>query len=206
MKHVHERVPLPVTSNIKPDETEEHPCSVCGRVFYTPKALYGHLGNCGKFVACNLQGIQSSSEGTKSNSIDPCDICGRVYPTPAKQRAHNKRYHTPEYQAYMKKHRMKYFKNKAPQVCPECGSLVKSLTNHMKIHTDQFPCELCGRIFSRKDAYQSHMRVHTGEKPFLCYVCGQSFKQQGDRNKHMRKLHNIEPTMKRERPDCEQIG
>ena len=43
-------------------------------------------------------------------------------------------------------------------------------------------CEICGKFVSRLD---SHVRVHTGEKPYTCDTCGRKFAQSSTLSKHM---------------------
>lgn len=46
----------------------------------------------------------------------------------------------------------------------------------------------CNKIFKKAWNLFDHMRIHTGEKPFICNQCGRSFAQNGNLTKHL-KLH-----------------
>jgi hypothetical protein len=46
----------------------------------------------------------------------------------------------------------------------------------------------CPKVFKKAWNLFDHMRIHTGEKPFLCKVCGKRFAQNGNLTKHL-KLH-----------------
>ena len=82
-------------------------------------------------------------------------------------------------------------------VCKICGAkYVKrwQLKSHINVHTEQYKCSKCGRIFVRTDSYDSHLLRHINGSRFVysCTICGKGFSQASNRNTHMTLVHSHE--------------
>ncbi|WAR14444.1 ZN473-like protein [Mya arenaria] len=53
-------------------------------------------------------------------------------------------------------------------------------------HLSGFQCDLCNKVFGQRSDKTRHMRIHTGEKPYVCSVCNACF-----RLKHHLKSHKV---------------
>lgn len=73
--------------------------------------------------------------------------------------------------------------------CPFCEfrSCVKRYMDaHVRVHAANkrsYPCTYCPYVGAQLSNLKSHMRTHTGERPFTCSVCNRKFS-------HHHKLHN----------------
>ncbi|XP_032664729.1 zinc finger protein 568-like [Odontomachus brunneus] len=84
----------------------------------------------------------------------------------------------------------------APFACSQCsrtfnhkGNYKRHLITHLDPHGLQmhkYPCKICGKRFPNNRTLETHVRVHTGERPFSCEICSKSFSQQGNLLNHVR--------------------
>ena len=54
----------------------------------------------------------------------------------------------------------------------------------MKTNSATCRCETCGKGFLRRERYVTHVRIHTGEKPFVCAVCSRGYRDRRELKKH----------------------
>ncbi|XP_037119679.1 sal-like protein 3b [Syngnathus acus] len=76
----------------------------------------------------------------------------------------------------------------------ETSKLQQLVENIDKKISDANQCVLCKRVLSCPSALKMHYRIHTGERPFKCKVCGRAFTTRGNLKTHLG-LHRENPPL-----------
>lgn len=149
------------------DTGESHPCEECSHHFESAEALLEHRN--------------------KRHDLElpyECRLCHQRFCNIGQRVTHVRKYHP---RVLLKSH-----------VCDICGSAFRyqsGLAVHkLDKHTGRtegrlFECEYCGKVFGRSNVLAMHLRLHTGERPYLCQHCGMTFRNPTNLKYHTVNMH-----------------
>ena len=166
-------------------------CDQCHRKFAHPHNLKKHIQavHCNdKQFACDVCGLKWSNKCNltihkKSHIVDRQFDC--LACGKIFKNSRELLWHKKETQHYAPV--KKYVKEVRRKKCDICGTIVNNIKLHMRTHTGekQYICDICGKQFLQMNHFQGHQLVHAGIKPHTCEVCDKSFTLRSSLTIHM---------------------
>ena len=65
----------------------------------------------------------------------------------------------------------------------------RRLFHHIANNLKEFPCPTCGKMFYLESHMRKHVTVHTGERNYMCDLCGKEFRNSEALCNHKNHVH-----------------
>lgn len=187
-----------------------HACRLCGKTFLERSGLKTHSKSHdgeGRQSPARTEG--GTEEGTKVSHS--CKVCGESFNRKGSLRNHVKIHSSAcgicgdalSPPDILAEHLRLH--RDAGNICHICGKAYQNIDTHMRRHTGvkPFTCATCGKSYPRPGALRRHKRVHTGERPYVCEFCGKTFMDNGALVMHIRNHTGEKPA---QRVSCDTCG
>ena len=124
-----------------------------------------------------------------------CALCGQICKNENEAKQHGANFGCSAYNsAWQPKDKWTSHSKTRPfqcSMCKLCYTDKNSLRKHsLEVHGGgdrKFQCDICLKVFKRVDHVKTHMEhVHLELRPFVCDICGRSYKGRGSLTHHMR--------------------
>ena len=175
-------------------------CEQCDKVYKVPQSLIDHVKDIHEGVRyhCDQCDYSSGLKHTLLRHIKahhnkerikvryPCDQCDQTFGAKSQLKRHKKRKHEMDVEC---------------DLCDYKGSDGNCLRQHMKFKHEGivYPCEVCGRIYSRITDMRTHRkRVHDQVQTYSCSICTHQTKNPDYLKNHIKIVHHkIKPKSRR---------
>ena len=112
-----------------------------------------------------------------------CDFCGKSFKV-RNALSHHRLYHIIDYRwpceyCEEKCKTLKHYKTHIVKAHPEKTKEIESKTKIIF-----YRCDVCPKIFSKKEHFDEHMNFHKGFKPWKCRFCEKGFCSKGNLRQH----------------------
>ncbi|XP_037549385.1 zinc finger protein 728-like [Nematolebias whitei] len=213
-------------------------CTVCSKRFPRPGALRQHKRTHRKSFTesstlrarirsdsmeiCDSNKVDSPSE---CSSLEPepqnirtqpsscCKVCGETFQTKASLTKHVTSHSSESVcgicgenlllSETLTEHLQKH--KETGNICHICGKKYQNIETHMRSHTGFKPyhCSICSKSFPRPGALRRHRKTHSGERPFICEICGKTYTDGCSLTTHLKNHTGNKPV---NRVSCETCG
>ena len=162
-------------------------CIVCGKGHNTSSGLSMHMKMhlTVKNYACEICGNtykrQHSMKNHMATHLDErwfqCAVCGKGFNTCSMLCSHRKHC------------------TSSGQQCPICNAVItggkRVFKKHVNSHPIDYNCEICGKIFKRKEHLKRHRAIHLNQREHVCAMCDKAFNTSSQLSTHRNRVHKL---------------